>query len=138
MTIGWREQLRPGAALREVIQQETAALVCMDAQHLEELARCCVDLNREIEKREIEKMEKTGEIAEVVVALQDAASDVELLGRVLCETRANITVLSRLHVIRLRETGVLRGGSVDKQANYSTRVLGELNRPERKTEYGDN
>lgn len=130
MTMGWREQLRPGAALREVVQQATVALVCMDAVRLEELARCCADLNREIER--------TGEIAEVAVALRDAASDVKLLGRVLYETRANLTVLSRLHLIRLREAGALRNRHAGKWVDHTTKVLGEFGQSGRGTEYGDN
>jgi hypothetical protein len=130
MSIGWQEQWRPGAALREIVQQATKALVCMDAERLEELARCCADLNREIEK--------TGKNAEAAVALQDAASDVKLLGRVLYETRANLTVLSRLHVIRLQEAGALRQERTRKQSSYRASALGEWNQPERKTGYGDN
>jgi hypothetical protein len=52
MTFEWQEQLRPGAALQEIVQQATAALIVMDAERLEELARCCADLNRDIEDAE--------------------------------------------------------------------------------------
>jgi hypothetical protein len=95
MTIDWQEQVRPGAALRKLVKEATAALISMDTQRLDELARCCADLNRELQE--------TGGIAEVVAELQDVADDMKLLKRVLFETRANLTVLSRLRVIRLRE-----------------------------------
>ena len=95
MTMAWQEQMRPGVALRDIVQQATAALVAMDAERLEELARCCADLNREIEAR--------SEMAETVVALRDVRKDLKLLNRVLYETRANLTVLSRLHTIRMQE-----------------------------------
>jgi hypothetical protein len=111
----WQEELQPGEALREIVQQATAALISMDAKRLEELARCCADLNREIETTE--------RAAETAVSLRHVANDVKLLGRVLYETRANLTVLSRLHVIRMREAGVW-GHSVSKT--------------ERNSEYGDN
>jgi len=92
MTIGWQKQLRPGVALRGILQEATAALISMDAARLEELARCCSDLNRELHE--------SGEIAETAVELQDAAGDLKLLSCVLYETRANLTVLSRLLALR--------------------------------------
>lgn len=95
MTIAWQEQMRPGGALRDIVQQATAALVAMDAKRLEELARCCADLNREIEACD--------EMAEAVATLRDVRKDLKLLDRVLYETRANLTVLSRLYTIRLQE-----------------------------------
>jgi len=97
MTMGWREQLQPGVALQEIVREATAALILMDTQRLEELARCCVDLNRDLQE--------SGEVAEAATELQYVAKDIKLLGRVLFETRANLTVLTRLHVLRLRDNG---------------------------------
>lgn len=76
--------------LREVVQEATAALVRMDAERLEELARCCHDLNHDSASAAT-----AGDIA-------SAEMELYLLGRVLYETRANLKVLSRLHAIRLR------------------------------------
>jgi hypothetical protein len=101
MTSRWQEQVQPGAALRTLVQEATAALIAMDAQRLEELARCCADLNRELQG--------TGAMAEAAAEIQCAAEDVNLLGRVLFETRANLVVLSRLHAIRLHERFIPAG-----------------------------
>jgi hypothetical protein len=130
MIVEWQEQLRPGVALREIVQQATTALISMDAKRLEELAKCCADLNREIES--------SGEIAEAALALRDAENDVKLLGCVLYETRANLTVLSRLHAIRLREAGALRRRFADGHAPYAVETVAGLNGMERTVDYGDN
>lgn len=95
MATGWQEQVRPGVALRELLIEATAALIAMDAERLEELARCCVDLNQEVLK--------TGDVTHAGAELQRSNQEMKLLQRVLLETRANLTVLSRLHVLRLRE-----------------------------------
>jgi hypothetical protein len=95
MTSRWQEQVQPGVALRTLVQEATTALIAMDAQRLEELSRCCADLNRELQG--------TGAMAAAAAEIQYASEDVHLLERVLFETRANLVVLSRLHAIRLRE-----------------------------------
>jgi hypothetical protein len=128
MIVAWQEQLRPGIALRQIVQQATTALIAMDAERLEELARCCADLNREIVQN--------NEIAEAAIELQKSENDVRLLGRVLYETRANLTVLSRLHAIRLREVDGACGSSLSQSASYD--VLPSLSTAERTAEYGDN
>ena len=130
MTVGWQEQLKPGVALREIVQQATAALISMDAERLEELAKCCADLNREIESK--------GETAKAGLALREAESEVKLLGCVLYETRANLTVLSRLFAVRLQETGALRKRSSNGQWQPEARPAEFLSRAERMTEYGNN
>jgi len=111
MTMGWQEQLRPGVALRGIVQQATEALIAMDAQRLEELALCCADLNRELEGARMSP--------ETAADFRASAEDMELLNRILFETRANLAVFSRLHVMRLGE---------------ATRWPGT----ERDTTYGDN
>jgi len=96
MTIRWQEQVKPGAALRILVQEATAALVAMDAQRLEELAQCCADLNRDLQQ--------SGEMKAATVEIDHVGADeVHILGRVLFETRANLVVLSRLHAIRVQE-----------------------------------
>ena len=123
MIVDWQEQLKPGVALRQIVQQATAALVSMDAERLEELARCCADLNREVEL--------SGDAADAALALREVENDVNLLGRVLYETRANLTVLSRLHALRLREAGAVR-------APFEAEASRGLSSVERKSDYGDN
>jgi hypothetical protein len=126
MTIEWREQLRPGVALQEIVKEATVALISMDAERLEELARCCADLNRELQE--------SGEMVEAATELQSGAEDVRLLGRVLFETRANLVVLTRLHVLRLHDRAAPEAG----QANYIGRVKVSWQLSERTGEYGDN
>lgn len=94
---GSEEQIRPGVPMRELVRQATGALIAMDADRLEDLARCCADLIREVET--------TGNQAEVTAAVRDAKSELRLLDCVLYETRTNLTVLRRLHALRLQEVG---------------------------------
>jgi hypothetical protein len=114
MTIGWQEQLRPGVALRGILQEATAALISMDAARLDELARCCADLNRELHSGR--------EIAETAVELQGAAGDLKLLNCVLFETRANLTVLSRL--LALRQAGGITTEMKAEQSSYRPDAAG--------------
>jgi hypothetical protein len=130
MTIAWQEQLRPGVALREVVEQATAALICMDAERLEELARCCADLNQAIVEN--------GEAVEAAGDLQSSCRDVEILGRILHETRANYIVLSRLFVLRLQDAGAADDKRSQRQANSIGRTFNEWEMSVRKAEYGDN
>jgi hypothetical protein len=128
-TIDWQDHVRPGMALREIVQQATVALVAMDAERLEELALCCRDLNR--------GLEEGGELSQVAGSLPGCGSDLQLLHRVLYETRANLTVLSRLHAMRIRETAVA-------QSKPAARTEAGQDAPgvwewwERKVDYGDN
>jgi hypothetical protein len=108
MTIQWREQLRPGVALREIVQQATAALVRMDADRLEELALCCADLHCELRGRDVLTTSSRFQSdlhGDLWHELEEAGRDLEVLRRVLRETRANLTVFTRLQAIRLRDVG---------------------------------
>jgi hypothetical protein len=122
MSIYWREQLRPGVALRSIVREATASLIAMDAEKLEELALCCADLNRELRE--------TGQMADAVLAMREARSDMELLGRVLQETRANLRVISRLRVTRLRDANFA--------ASRQSPTTGVWGLRGREVEYGDN
>jgi hypothetical protein len=130
MTIGPDEQLCPGIGLREIVQHATEALVHMNAERLEELARCCVTLKRDIEDQ--------GKRTRTVIELQDSRADMELLGRVLRKTRSNLAVLFRLHALRFAEADVLQGSRSAGPADFSGVVMDVFNRRERATEYGDN
>jgi hypothetical protein len=112
MKVEWRKQLRPGAALRDIVQQATEALVSMDADRLEELALCCVDLNREVENPE----EWLVPVAHLLEEDEDLKKDMRLLERVLFETRANLTVFSRLQAIRVAKAEE----RTDCHAGYTT------------------
>jgi hypothetical protein len=130
MTIGWQEQLRPGVALKGIVQQATAALIAMDAERLEELALCCADLNRE--------WDKSGACGRAVSDLRGVESDRNLLKAILSETRANLTVLSRLHTIRLREALYLESRQSLSRAAEEAEAFGMWMHQERTPDYGDN
>jgi hypothetical protein len=141
MTVGWREQLRPGVALREIVAQATASLIAMDTERLEELARCCADLNRgsvdvhiaEFHGGDAANADANHADSESWTALEQMAMDLRLLDRVLYETRANLTVLTRLHAVRMREIDLLQT-SLKRSANED--ALRDL--PELEESYGDN
>jgi hypothetical protein len=114
MTACWQEELRPGEALRGIVQEATQALARMDADRLEELAHCCADLNREIRE--------TGRVVETARDLDEKA-DVQVLGRILFETKANLNIFLRLRMMRFREMDV---------------AVRDWKRVEGRTEYGDN
>jgi hypothetical protein len=130
MTKGWQEQLKPGATLRGIVQQATVALIAMDADRLEELAICCADLNRE--------PEAVGALADAPASLAAAAGDLALLRCILRESRANLTVLTRVHAIRLREAILAQNRTGDGGATPEAEAFAIWNRRERTPEYGDN
>jgi hypothetical protein len=130
MISGWQQQLSSGATLRGIVQQATVALIAMDAGRLEELAICCADLNREPENLE--------EFTAAPSSLADAGDDLALLRCILHETRANLTVLTRLHTIRLREAILSQNRTDDAVSNTEAEAFHLWNRRERTPDYGDN
>jgi hypothetical protein len=126
MAIEWQEQVRPGVALCALLTEATAALIAMDACRLEELAQCCADLNREVQE--------SGSVACAAAELQGAKAELSLLQRVLFESRANLTVLSRLHVLQLRERAVLSEGESVPRSESGMSWQGS----EGRMDYGDN
>lgn len=73
--------------LGQAIQQATTALLCMDAERLEELARGC---------RHVVCDEQDEQV-------QAAGRDLRMLALTLEETRVNLAVLERLYRLRVRE-----------------------------------
>jgi hypothetical protein len=130
MTIAWQEELRPGVALTRIVRQATAALVAMDADRLEELARCCADLNR--------VWDEGGDRAAASLEMRAAAGDLALFEAILHETRANLTVLTRLHAIRLRDALAWSGGKRGIRPDGEREALGFWPCRERMPDYGDN
>jgi hypothetical protein len=130
MTVAWQEELRPGEALREIVQQATAALIRMDADRLEELARCCADLNREIEQGK----ETIGTVRD----LRSSENDVKVLGRILDETRANYMILSRLFSCRRGDAGAATDTWPDPQVGSAARSRDGWSGADWKEDYGDN
>jgi len=77
----------PGQQVTSILAAATEALQAMDADRLEELARCCQDLNRRVE---------AGTRAMLGCELAAKPVEMEMLRRVLMETRANLVVLTRV------------------------------------------
>lgn len=102
MNVCWKQGLRPGEALQGIVTEAIESLLAMDADRLEELSRCCADLNRELGTGS-ERTEAGQELAE-------RAHEMEMLRRILFETRANLAVMTRVRLMRLgAESGVLGG-----------------------------
>ncbi len=125
MKNGWREQLQPGQALREIVQQATLALVAMDADRLEELARCCADLNLDLQDPHLR--------AEAAEELWSSRRDLMLLDSILFETRANLSVFTALHQIRHRKTAQ----QIEMRRLRESESLFFSNLAVEKVEYGD-
>jgi hypothetical protein len=134
MTMEWQEKLQPELAIRQIVHQATEALVRMDAERLEELARCCAVLNREIE--DTGNREAAG--VELGAELRKAEPEVKLLGRVLSKTRANLTVLLRLHALRLEKEMEPQRVPAVGHIGYRSRKIDVFHSMEKAAEYGDN
>jgi len=116
----WGKEMHPGSGLRGLLQEAIEALVLMNADRLEELARCCVDLNRDLPGWN-EGCQPTTARLNVGLGL-----DLELFGQILQETRANIRVLNRLRTPQFHIAG------------YSREPAMCMSAQRREAEYGDN
>lgn len=101
-------------AWQGLLQEATDALVRMDADRLEELARCCADLNRQMQG--VTPPSGTASSKGHLVSSDHAAfsmrgleqqlsaqrASMAVMARLLAETRANLRVLTRLHMLRLK------------------------------------
>lgn len=90
------ETARPG--LKTLVSDATRALALLDAERLEELARSCEALKRELEQDG--PQERAARIREA----GEAARELAVLSRVLDATRANGRVLHRLMELRAGRT----------------------------------
>lgn len=99
-------------AWQGLLQEATDALVRMDADRLEELARCCADLNRQIQvasppRRSAREGVSSADSASFSMRgleqqLSAQRASMAVMARLLAETRANLRVLTRLHMLRLK------------------------------------
>lgn len=91
--------------LKALVTDATRALALLDAERLEELARSCETLKREME------MDGPEERAARICEAGEAARELAVLSRVLDATRANGRVLHRLMELRAgrREYGPTAG-----------------------------
>jgi hypothetical protein len=82
-------------------------------------------------------LDESGQREEALLAFESAKSDLEVLKRILQETRANLSVLSRLHAIRIREALFLGSQSRVGLTDRNPEFFGMWSR-ERMPDYGDN
>ncbi|MGD0733713.1 MAG: hypothetical protein ABR976_01150 [Terracidiphilus sp.] len=97
---------RDHPVLKEIVVEASRALARLDANRLEELARSCQALNRDLPH-------ETPEIrADVARQAHEAMAELAVFGRVLEATRANLNVMQRLRDLR---AGRLEYGAVPSQ-----------------------
>jgi hypothetical protein len=90
---------KPDPEMKELVREASAALARLDAERLEELARCCQALNRDLRKRP----ETRGQIdigAALAEQAREAAGEFVVFTRVLEATRANLEVMMRLRALQ--------------------------------------
>ncbi len=117
-----------GDGWHELLQEATDALVRMDADRLEELVRCCEDLNRQ-QQASPRKVATALANRATVRQMQEELASLAVMGRLLEETRANLRVLTHLHVLRLKEAA----GDAEKWSAWRHSASGAAG-----VGYGDN
>lgn len=131
------EAKRQDACWQELLQEATEALIQMDADRLEELARCCADLNRQPKRSRSAKATSPQSTPHRSTASQFTPSSfpagvsaerqsLATLARLLEETRANLRVLTHLHLLRLKA----EAGTLEQWESWQHRSAGAC--------YGDN
>jgi hypothetical protein len=88
-----------GLEMKELVREASAALARLDAERLEELARCCQALNRDLRKRSgVQGPREPGAQlgAALVAQVREAAGEFVVFTRVLEATRVNLEVMMRL------------------------------------------
>jgi hypothetical protein len=81
--------------LKEIVVEASRALARLDAPRLDELALSCQALTRQ------RNPENAGERKLLVQQAQEAEADMAVFARVLDATRANLSVMKRLHELRV-------------------------------------
>ena len=81
-------------ALKEVVEEASRALACLDANRLEELARSCEALNRDLPSWNPDVR------ANLARQAKEAAAEMTVFAGVLEATRANLNVMQRLRDLR--------------------------------------
>jgi hypothetical protein len=84
-----------GLEMKELVREASAALARLDAERLEELARCCQALNRDLRSRP--GTQGRNELATTLATqMREAAGEFVVFTRVLEATRVNLEVMMRL------------------------------------------
>jgi hypothetical protein len=81
--------------MKELVREASAALSRLDAERLEELAKCCQALNRDLRRKPDER-----ERAALAAQAREAAGEFVVFTRVLEATRANLEVMMRLRAFQ--------------------------------------
>jgi hypothetical protein len=92
--------------LKDIVVEASKALARLDADRLEELARSCEALNRDLPQRNPEVR------ANLARQANEAAAEMAVFARVLEATRANLNVMQRLRDLR---AGRLEYGEIPLQ-----------------------
>jgi hypothetical protein len=88
-----------GLEMKELVREASAALARLDAERLEELARCCQALNRDLRRRPGAqgRGESGAQLGSALAAqVRAAAGEFVVFTRVLEATRVNLEVMMRL------------------------------------------
>ncbi len=89
------EMRRTNPELLRLVVEASRALACLDAERLEELARSCQALNRDLPHF---RREDRIELARQAGAM---AGDMAVFGRVIEATRDNLDVMNRLRELQM-------------------------------------
>ena len=96
--------------MREIVVEASRALAVLDADRLEELARCCQALNRPA-LGPAALRHNDAEREAVSRQACDAGGEMAVFARVLEATRANLLVLKRLRALREGSLGYTVSGA---------------------------
>ncbi len=81
--------------MKELVREASAALARLDAERLEELARCCQALNRDLGNTP-----DASDRAMLITQVREAAGEFVVFTRVLEATRTNLEVMMRLRAFQ--------------------------------------
>lgn len=89
-------QRRIHPELKQIVQEASRALACLNADRLEELAAACQALNRDLESISSSSASR----ADLARQVREATGDMAVFSRVLEVTRSNVSVMHRLRELR--------------------------------------
>ena len=112
------KELRGKVELKELVREASAALARLDAERLEELARCCQALNRDRKRgSSLERSDGSRkDRIELVRQSREAAGEFVIFTRVLEATRANLEVMMRLRAFQQEQ---LEYGEQSRARNWA-------------------
>lgn len=93
------------ASLKQVVTEASQALIHLDAERLEELAKACRALNRPLPPP------RSADGTELVRQAEEARADMAVFARLLALTRENLQLMERLRALREGPLGYSREGA---------------------------